>query len=189
MPWEEEDQKTNYRVVVNDEEQYSIWPDRREIPLGWREEGKSGLKQDCLEYIEHVWTDMRPLSLRKRIAEMQPQPAPADSPELPPDDLVDRLSERETAVVIQLRGEDRVERLKESVDNDYVLITFVNTKGGTELGVRLDKERCDLTRADFANRAGTMRLVGTLRLNGLPVECVAEIAIETLEGVGRLERH
>lgn len=60
---------TIYRVVVNDEEQYSIWPDYREIPLGWREVGKTGLKQDCLDYIKEVWTDMRPLSLRKKMAE------------------------------------------------------------------------------------------------------------------------
>ncbi len=188
MPWEEDDQKTIYRVVVNDEEQYSIWPAGHDVPLGWREVGKSGLKQECLEHIEQVWTDMRPLSLRKRMAETQAQPAPADSAVLPPDNLVDRLSEPENAVAIRLRGEDRVERLKESIDSGYVLITFVNTRGGTEVGVRLDKERCDLTRADFAEGAGTMHLVGSLRLNGVPVECVADIAIETLEGVGRLER-
>lgn len=60
---------TIYRVVVNDEEQYSIWPDYREIPYGWREAGKSGLKQECLDYIKKVWTDMRPLSLRKKMEE------------------------------------------------------------------------------------------------------------------------
>lgn len=68
MPNDTED-TTIYRVVVNDEEQYSIWPDYREIPLGWREVGKSGLKQDCLDYIKEVWTDMRPLSLRQKMAE------------------------------------------------------------------------------------------------------------------------
>ncbi|GFE67432.1 MbtH family NRPS accessory protein [Chroococcus sp. FPU101] len=65
----ETEDTTIYRVVVNDEEQYSIWPDYREIPLGWREVGKNGLKQDCLDYIKEVWTDMRPLSLRKKMAE------------------------------------------------------------------------------------------------------------------------
>jgi MbtH protein len=60
---------TIYRVVINDEEQYSIWPDYREIPLGWREVGKSGIKSDCLGYIKEVWTDMRPLSLRKKMAD------------------------------------------------------------------------------------------------------------------------
>ena len=56
-----------YVVVVNHEEQYSIWPDGREIPAGWREVGKKGLKEECLAYINEVWTDMRPLSLTKRL--------------------------------------------------------------------------------------------------------------------------
>jgi MbtH protein len=56
-----------YRVVINHEEQYSIWPADREPPLGWKDVGKSGTKQECLEYIKEVWTDMRPLSLRKQM--------------------------------------------------------------------------------------------------------------------------
>jgi MbtH protein len=56
-----------YQVVVNHEEQYSIWPLDRELPLGWSNAGKSGLKSECLAYIEEVWTDMRPLSLRKQM--------------------------------------------------------------------------------------------------------------------------
>ncbi len=54
-----------YTVVVNHEEQYSLWPSGRELPLGWNEAGKSGTREECLAYIEEVWTDMRPLSLRK----------------------------------------------------------------------------------------------------------------------------
>jgi len=54
-----------YKVVVNHEEQYSIWPADRELPLGWTETGKPGSKTECLDYIKEVWTDMRPLSLRK----------------------------------------------------------------------------------------------------------------------------
>ncbi len=66
MPEREED-TTTYKVVVNHEEQYSIWPADREIPAGWRDAGKEGLQADCLAYIEEVWTDMRPLSLRKQM--------------------------------------------------------------------------------------------------------------------------
>lgn len=55
----------NYKVLVNDEEQYSIWPTARATPAGWRETGPVGDKEACLAYIESVWTDMRPLSLRK----------------------------------------------------------------------------------------------------------------------------
>ena len=58
-----------YVVVLNDEEQYSIWWENREIPAGWRAEGTRGTKEECLAHIREVWTDMRPLSLRKRMAE------------------------------------------------------------------------------------------------------------------------
>jgi MbtH protein len=65
----QDEDTTIYKVVVNHEEQYSIWPADREIPLGWRDVEKSGSKQECLAYIKEVWTDMRPLSLRKKMAE------------------------------------------------------------------------------------------------------------------------
>lgn len=58
---------TTYQVVMNHEEQYSLWPANKEIPAGWRAAGKSGSKAECLAYIEQVWTDMRPLSLRKKM--------------------------------------------------------------------------------------------------------------------------
>ena len=54
-----------FQAVVNDEEQYSIWPADRPLPDGWRAVGKSGTRQECLTFIREVWTDMRPASLRK----------------------------------------------------------------------------------------------------------------------------
>ena len=69
MAWDEEEDTTTYKVVINHEEQYSIWPADRENALGWNDVGKSGSKQECLDYIEEVWTDMRPLSLRKQMEE------------------------------------------------------------------------------------------------------------------------
>lgn len=65
----ESEDTTVYKVVVNHEEQYSIWPADRELPLGWKEAGKQGLKAECLAHIKDVWTDMRPLSLRKKMEE------------------------------------------------------------------------------------------------------------------------
>jgi MbtH protein len=62
-----------YKVVVNHEEQYSIWFADRENALGWKDVGKIGFKQECLDYIKEVWTDMRPLSLRKKMAETASQ--------------------------------------------------------------------------------------------------------------------
>jgi len=70
MNIDEEDTR-KYKVVVNHEEQYSIWPVDRENPLGWDDGGKSGTKQECLDHIKEVWTDMRPLSLRKKMEAMQ----------------------------------------------------------------------------------------------------------------------
>lgn len=55
---------TSYKVVLNDEEQYSLWEADRPNPAGWRDEGFSGPKEDCLAHIDEVWTDMRPRSLR-----------------------------------------------------------------------------------------------------------------------------
>jgi MbtH protein len=56
-----------YEVVVNHEEQYSIWPVNRTVPDGWTKAGKQGSKESCLAYIAEVWTDMRPLSLRRQM--------------------------------------------------------------------------------------------------------------------------
>jgi MbtH protein len=61
-------ENTQFRVVINHEEQYSIWPDYKAIPEGWKSVGIDGDKQTCLNYIETTWTDMRPLSLRKAMA-------------------------------------------------------------------------------------------------------------------------
>ena len=54
-----------YEVVVNHEEQYSIWPASRDLPVGWKQAGKSGSKEECLRFIKEVWADMRPLGLRQ----------------------------------------------------------------------------------------------------------------------------
>jgi MbtH protein len=63
------DESQDFDVVVNAEEQYSIWPSARELPAGWDLAGFRGLKSECLAYIDTVWTDITPLSAR--------QPAPA----------------------------------------------------------------------------------------------------------------
>ena len=62
-----------YKVVVNHEEQYSVWPADRENAPGWKDAGKTGSKEECLAHIKTVWTDMRPLSLRKKMEEASAQ--------------------------------------------------------------------------------------------------------------------
>jgi MbtH protein len=60
---------TSLKVLVNHEEQYSLWPDFLDVPAGWRETGVAGTKDECLAYVNEVWTDMRPLSLRQKMQE------------------------------------------------------------------------------------------------------------------------
>lgn len=69
MQSDEQEDPVIYKVVINHEEQYSLWPIDRENAPGWRDTGKSGTRQECLAYIKQVWTDMRPLSLRKHMGE------------------------------------------------------------------------------------------------------------------------
>jgi len=183
---------TIYKVVVNHEEQYSIWPDYKEMPLGWKDVGKSGPKPECLAYIKEVWTDMRPLSLRKQMEEIARRRA-AEPPPLPPDPnrprektLVEKLCEGDHPVEASLRPEKSVKALKDRIDLGYVHIKFTNTRGGTELGVRLDQDALNLSQADFENQAGEVHLEGDLTLDYVKVRCIADIDLKTLDGRGHL---
>jgi MbtH protein len=69
MTRDDNEDNASYKVVVNHEEQYSLWPVDRKNPPGWRDAGKSGTRTECLAYIKEVWTDMRPLSVRKQLEE------------------------------------------------------------------------------------------------------------------------
>lgn len=66
----DQNSEETYYVVRNIEEQYSIWPSYKQIPRGWESIGEPRIKSECLSYIEMVWTDMRPLSLRKQMEEV-----------------------------------------------------------------------------------------------------------------------
>jgi len=182
-----EDDQQIYRVVVNHEEQYSIWPEYRDIPAGWSDVGVVGPKQVCLDHIETVWTDMRPLSLRKKMDELAANPpAPREIPAEPEGPtLVERLSEGRHSVEVSLRPQKDVSRFKECLDRAYVHIKFTETRGGTELGVRLSE--IDLAGADFAAGTGEAKLKGTLTLDFVKVNCYATIKLPELTGEGYLQ--
>lgn len=100
-------------------------------------------------------------------------------------ELVQRLAEGDHPVVTR-RAETATE-LKQSIDRGYVLVTFTDTRGGTELGFKLDEKLSDLSKADFDQATGTVDLAGTLTLDYVKVRCLAEIDLSTLEGKGHLE--
>jgi len=186
----EEEDKTIYKVVMNHEEQYSIWPEYKENPPGWNDVGKVGPKAECLAYIKEVWTDMRPLSLRKKMEEMArnpPPPPPVDNTPKGPS-LVDRLCIGDHKIVVSQRPEPTVQALKEAIDGGYVRVKFIETKGGTELGFKVDPNASDLTGANFDEGTGNIKVAGNLTLDYMKVRCFAQIDLKTLDGVGHLEK-
>ena len=102
-------------------------------------------------------------------------------------ELVQRLSQGNHPVDASLRPEKTAAALKESIDRGYVHIKFTNTKGGTELGVRLDQLASNLNQADFEHQTGNVHLIGILTLNYVKVRAVADIDLKTLSGSGHLE--
>jgi len=200
VPSADDDDKTIYKVVVNGEEQYSIWPKDRDNALGWRDEGTVGLKKECLEHIGKVWTDMRPLSLRKHMEEhaQKMRDAPQAAPEVAPEAteaaertaprervktlpaIVEKLSQGEHPVTM-IRYKDTAD-LKQAIERGNVLVKFTETRGGTEIGISLD----DKSKAvDLA--ASKIDLCGTLTLDYQPVRCIVNVDVETRTGFGHLE--
>ncbi len=102
-------------------------------------------------------------------------------------ELVQRLSLGEHPVKASLKPQRTVAALKESIDRGYVHIKFTQTKGGTDLGVRLDPQASNWNEANFTQSVGLVHLVGDLTLNYVKVRCIADIDLETLEGKGHLE--
>ena len=119
-----------------------------------------------------------------------PLAVPSDEPvvaTITGDELVDRLCEGDHPVEASLRPEKTVQALQECINRGYVHIKFTDTKGGTELGVRLDNDLSNLSQADFEKQNGIIHLVGGLTLNYVKVRCVADIDLNTLTGQGHLE--
>jgi uncharacterized protein YbdZ (MbtH family) len=185
---QDREDKTIYKVVVNEEEQYSISRVHEKNGLGWREVGKVGSKAECLSYIKEVWTDMTPLSLRKKMAALRNNPVPPTRLDPPTvrESVVDILCKGDHPVVAGLRPERTVKVFKDAIDRGHVHIKFTDTKGGTELGVRLDSERCDFSQANFEAGTGSVHVEGRLTLDYVKVRCIADLSLETLEGSGRL---
>ena len=181
---------TIYKVVINHEEQYSIWPELSENPNGWTSVGVIGSKAECLNYIETAWTDMRPLSLRKAIEQMEhadaaPEPAPP-APAVE-DSLPVRLSRGPHPVELGLRPDKTIDALIRQIETGYVHVRFTGTRGGTELTFPLEAGSADRIKEQIARDDGPLRLSGNLTLDYVPVRCVADIDLSTLAGTGKLE--
>lgn len=190
----DDEDKRSFAVVLNDEEQYSIWPQDAELPPGWRAEGTNGTKAECLEHIGRVWVDIRPLSLRRKIAEWEAARAaaladaekevvPQEQESDPVDDLVRRLGE-EQPIEVSLRPEPTVQRVREAFDRGRVYVRFSRT--GTELGIPVDRAASDASGCDFTVGRGVLRLAGRIVLNYNRVEFQGQIDLGKMTGTGAL---
>lgn len=102
------------------------------------------------------------------------------------DSLVKKLSDGTHPLAASLRPEATVEAFEAAIGRDYVHVLFTGTEGGTELGFPIDDDASNWDDADFDSGTGTVHLEGDLELNFVPVRCVADIDLETLEGEGKL---
>lgn len=178
-----------FLVVRNHEEQYSVWPLGKEIPLGWVDCGFNGDKQSCLKHIESVWTDMRPLSLRKQMETLAKTPAiesPAESEPSAPD-LVERLCSGSHKVRAVIRPENSATAFKDALDRGFVQIEFTETQGGTVLGFAVEVEQSDLSQISNNKPSAQVVVAGILTLNFQKVRCVATLDLKNLTGEGKLE--
>jgi Core binding factor beta subunit len=102
-------------------------------------------------------------------------------------ELPHKLAKGEHKVIISAVRDNPLEELKAAIDRHYVHVKFTETKGGTELGFYLDNDHSDLSKADFDNGKGDITLAGNLKLDGVPVRCVADVNLSSMEGKGHLE--
>lgn len=102
-------------------------------------------------------------------------------------DLVQRLSQGDHKITYRPKRDDARAELRAAVDREYVHVLFTETRGGTELGFRIDAVRSNLSGANWEAGEGSLHLEGELSLDGVPVRCVADLDLGTLEGAGHLD--
>jgi uncharacterized protein YbdZ (MbtH family) len=176
--------EAEFRVVINHEGQYSLWPTYRERPRGWEDAGCRGTRDQCLDFIEREWRDMRPRSLIAQLESVVDGAQPADEAcVMPP--LVERLQRTQRVELARLHT---IAELAEQIERGFVFVRFVETQGGTELGFELDRAASDLSGVDWEARRGQLKLSGTLTLDFEPVRVCARINLASADGEGELVR-
>lgn len=102
-------------------------------------------------------------------------------------ELPHKLAKGEHKVIISAIRDNPQEEFKAAVERNYVHVKFTETRGGTELGFRLDPEHSDFSKGDIDKGTGEVTVAGNLKLDGVPVRCVATVGLESMEGQGHLE--
>jgi uncharacterized protein YbdZ (MbtH family) len=193
-PNPDSENSTVYKVVANDNEQYSIWPTHRSTPSGWHDVGAVGSKEFCLAFVTKIWTDMLFYSLKNRINEMACgltelailAEMSNDSRDADDQGLLERFSKPDQPVEVILEADKTAHALMTCIGNGYMHMKFIDARGEVELGVILDREAVEIHTADFENQKGVVHLEGGLIINCQRIRCIADINLETLTGRGYL---
>jgi uncharacterized protein YbdZ (MbtH family) len=186
MADETNDERTPYVVVINDDEQYSIWRRDRPLPAGWREVGFEAGRTECLAHIEQVWTDMRPLTVRRALSSAKAHVEIVEEGRRSggKNDLVIRL-EKEQPISLVAHPSESGEELKEQLERRRLYVRFDAT--GTELGFRLSDDAVATAMAAVHRQQEPIPLEGELVLNFERVRFVGSLHVRSLKGLGRLE--
>ncbi|WP_075883934.1 MbtH family protein [Candidatus Protochlamydia sp. W-9] len=192
---QQEQVELQYEVVINEEEQYSIWPVTKEIPAGWKAVGQKGNKAVCLSYIKCVWTDMRPLSLRKQMENLKT----VNMENLETAENVEVEDFQTTSISSTVKflstglhplsvypSPVSIEHFKAFLEEQFIHINYLDTKGETCLGVNLDLNSTDKWTIGFEQKKGTFHLEGDLILDYVKVRCVADVDLSSMKGMGYL---
>ncbi len=190
----ENSEELAYTVVVNVEEQYSIWPSFKKVPEGWSEVGFTGKKQDCLSHIKEIWKDMRPLSLRKKMEEQKNswnerrKQAISTQPTICPEasSTVEFLTKGVQSISAKLAGHG-VASFHNSLVREYIHLTFTGTRGQTCIGIKIDPQKTEFKNVDFEKGVGLVKVEGNFILDFVKLKCCAEIDLQDLSGTAQLE--
>lgn len=171
-----------YEVVKNIEEQYSIWPQNKEVPSGWKKVGYSGEKDVCLKHIEQVWTDMRPLSLRKHIESMKTS-SRVNNERLQTDteSLVDLLLNKDVhAVSLPYQPVDMPDFL-DQLRSGICYIEFNEVFSQPQIAISLTSENYELN-------ANYILFKGSLTLDLIPIQCHCKFDSKNFRGTCRVKK-
>ncbi len=191
---DQENDPTAYKVLINHEGQYSIWPAERKDPKGWREVGKKGTKTECLTYIDEHWVDMCPLSVRKMVEQGSrkqgelrkglPESSGGGYRGTPQKDLVSFLSDGAHPIEVAERPISSAGVLREAIRSGNVHLAFIDTRGRTELRVNISDSQNQYDLTKFEEESGVIHIAGTCNLNSKDLELEADIDLGTLTGQG-----
>ena len=178
-----------WSVVINTEEQYSIWPEDQTPPDGWHTIGVFGDKETCLDHIETVWTDMRPRSLREAMAAADNgQSTFMDSALESVPRLVDLLCSGPQKVTLVTRPADNRRALANQLGQGVAQLRFPVEGGPTEILISMDAEASDWTEDSLLDRTGDLTLSGSVKLDGERLIVVATIHAAGLDGSATVSR-